>query len=264
MSAITKVYNNKEIRGDIRCAKTFSIPLDRLYEEEGFNIRQHTEENIELMAKAWLGDEQLPPVVVETQPSGTFKLIEGHRRRLGALRANEIRPGTVTHIEAKETTAHTEGEQLIYMAKTTHGVPLKSWEMSVIAGRLNDMGCTVEEIGEAINRGLSNVKHHLAVAALPEPVLDLIKQECIQDSLALEIYRKQGEQAVIDCVNGVKGRKVKRDDTQLWTPKTGKRAVEILSKTDVEYSNGKCSITLEPGEYEELLSAINKLKMESK
>ncbi|CAH9016225.1 putative DNA-binding protein [Vibrio phage 393E50-1] len=262
MSAITKVYNNKETRGDIRVQKTFMVPLERIYMEGGFNIREHEQHNVERMAEAWIEYEQLPPVVVETQPNGTFKLIDGHRRYLGANLANERGEG-ITHLEAKECTAKGELDQLVYMVGTTQGVSLKSWELSIIAKRLHDLSLTYDEIGDVIDRGVSNVKHHIAVGSLPSAIFNLVKEGKIQDSLALEIHRKQGEQAVLDAVTTAGPRKVKRDDTQLWTPKTGKRAVEILSGADVRTGDDKVSMTLSLEEFQELQDAINKLKLES-
>ena len=257
-----QVYKNTEKRGDIKVNKTFMVPLDRIYEEDGFNIRDHEEHNIERMADAFWEHEQLPPVVVETQPNGKFKLIDGHRRRLGALRCNEKYGQTITHLECKESTAKSELDQLVFMVGTTNNIPLKPWETSVIAKRLSDHGLDLKEIGTVIDRGLSNVKHHIAVASLPASVFELVKQGKIQDSLAVEINRKQGEQAVHDALSNAGNNKVKRSHTKLWTSKTGKESVSLLSTATITHSDSTTSFTVPKEDAELLLKAIEMLKLE--
>lgn len=264
MTSLRKIYDDKTLRGDMKKPNTFAVPLDRVYEEDGFNICQHDDESIAEMRDCWLSGTKLPPIIVESQNDGTFKLIDGHRRRLSACAANEIKPGCVTHLQAEESGLDTEVDQVKFMIGTKQTTPLKPWELSLVIKRLKDLGEDNESIAKTVKRGVSNVKHHIAVASLPPAVFELIKQGRIQDSLALEIYRKQCEQAVIDAVTMSKGPKVRREDTKLYNPKRGKRTVEILSEVSYTSKPDGSGVTFDiPTDLaQEIIAAIESLKYE--
>ena len=274
MATLGQIYKDTSLRDGITVNKTFMVPLDRIFEEQGFNVRSHNEENIIKTATAWRNGEDLPALLVESQEDGTFKLVDGHRRYHSALYANENYGCDITRIECKETKARTRVEQVALMCKSSEGVPLTSLERGKAYQRIQSEGKTNDEIAVIVNRSKADVQLHLSVAMLPESITRRIDSGEITASLAIELCRKQGEKAVDEAIEKAKSQgknQASRSHTTLWKPTMGKKLVEALFNDDMivkskpgEFPGGIVDVSMSYKMWELIQQTIQAFEGESK
>ncbi len=62
---ISAIYKNPETRGGITVKKSYNVPVDKIYIEEGFNVKGKIySDTVEGMVKAYIEGQTLPNIVV--------------------------------------------------------------------------------------------------------------------------------------------------------------------------------------------------------
>ena len=88
MKTLSKIYSDKETRNGIAVNKTYLVPVEQIYLEPGYNIREADEQHVEYFAQCWESGQPLPALTVIPDEKG-IRILDGQHRYLGALRAIE-------------------------------------------------------------------------------------------------------------------------------------------------------------------------------
>lgn len=267
MSTLGSIYQNKETRGDITVKKTYNVPVDRIYIEEGFNVKGKIyPDTVAAIYECYKRGDVLPELIVEPQDDGRFKIIDGHHRFTAIL--DLIKDG----LDYRRVTVRgfngSMVEQIALMINSSQGRNLNPVERAEAYGRLSVFNLTKEEIAEAFNVSVPSVIHHLAVSELASEVKEYISNGKIAADYALELSRKHTTEQIINIIDGTlkKGKKkATRKNTSSWRPAIGKSVVSMLSSVEVsEDDGGNVILVLTDQDYELLSKAIGCLGLEGK
>ena len=77
MPSLGQLYNDKD--AGLTTRKTYNVPLDKIYAEEGYNVRELNRAHVEEFRDAFIAGEYIPPLAVEVTERGV-KVIDGHHR----------------------------------------------------------------------------------------------------------------------------------------------------------------------------------------
>lgn len=260
---IGQIYNCKETRGDITVKKTFNIPVEQIFIEEGFNVKAKIyDETVDGLVKAYIAGDHVPDIVVEPQSLGMFKIIDGHHRFTAILKMIEMgydyRRVTVQGFKG------TKSQQVALMVTSSQGRNLNAVERAEAYARLDRFNVTRKEISEMFIVSLASVDYHLNVHNLPEEIKEYIIVGKIAADYALELCRKHELAKVIDIIEGVKTKKVTRSNTTAYRPAMGKSIVSLLAEVESrEIENGDIVATFTPEQWEVAQKAINALTEEA-
>ncbi|QZB86511.1 DNA binding protein [Salmonella phage seszw] len=220
MKTLSKIYSDKETRNGIAVNKTYLVPVEQIYLEPGYNIREADEQHVEYFAQCWESGQPLPALTVIPDEKG-IRILDGQHRYLGALRAIE-RGAPIVRIECKDFTGD-EADKIAFMVSSSQGKQLDPFERAKAYTRLKGFGWTNEEIAKKVGRSVSDVQMHLsqisytnAVAVTREHGDDAVK---VIDE-AVEEAKAQGKDKVTAKV--LKSKKIKPVD----------RLIELLKPAD--------------------------------
>lgn len=183
--------------------KTHMVPLQSIYIEEGFNVRDIDFDHVNEFKEAFIAGEYIPPLFVEVTEKGV-KVIDGHHRYLGALEA--VKSGhEIARIECKDFTG-TEADKIAFMITSSQGKPLSPTERAVAYHRLINQGFSVDEIAKKVKRSPTDVRHHLQLAECEPQIKAMVKAHEISSSDAIALQKEHGalaaqvaKQALIDA-----------------------------------------------------------------
>lgn len=183
--------------------KTHMVPLQSIYIEEGFNVRDIDFDHVNEFKEAFIAGEYIPPLFVEVTEKGV-KVIDGHHRYLGALEA--VKSGhEIARIECKDFTG-TEADKIAFMITSSQGKPLSPTERAVAYHRLINQGFSVDEIAKKVKRSPTDVRHHLQLAECEPQIKAMVKAHEISSSDAIALQKEHGalaaqvaRQALIDA-----------------------------------------------------------------
>ena len=193
MTTLSKVYANAETRNGIVVNKSYLVPIEQLYLEPGYNIREADEAHVDYFAQCWISGQPLPAIVVSVTEKG--KLIEdGQHRYLGALKAIEM-GHPVTRIECKDFIGD-EADKIAFMVSSSQGKQLDPFERAKAYVRLKGFGWTNEEIAKNVGRSVSDVQMHLSLGDVPPEIKERINLGQISYANAVAVTREHGDDAV--------------------------------------------------------------------
>lgn len=183
--------------------KTHMVPLQSIYIEEGFNVRDIDFDHVNEFKEAFIAGEYIPPLFVEVTEKGV-KVIDGHHRYLGALEA--VKSGhEIARIECKDFTG-TEADKIAFMITSSQGKPLSPTERAVAYHRLINQGFSVDEIAKKVKRSPTDVRHHLQLSECEPQIKAMVKAHEISSSDAIALQKEHGalaaqvaKQALIDA-----------------------------------------------------------------
>lgn len=183
--------------------KTHMVPLQSIYIEEGFNVRDIDFDHVNEFKEAFIAGEYIPPLFVEVTEKGV-KVIDGHHRYLGALEA--VKSGhEIARIECKDFTG-TEADKIAFMITSSQGKPLSPTERAVAYHRLINQGFSVDEIAKKVKRSPTDVRHHLQLAECEPQIKAMVKAREISSGDAIALQKEHGalaaqvaKQALIDA-----------------------------------------------------------------
>ncbi|QZB86658.1 DNA binding protein [Salmonella phage seszw] len=178
MKTLSKIYSDKETRNGIAVNKTYLVPVEQIYLEPGYNIREADEQHVEYFAQCWEG----------------IRILDGQHRYLGALRAIE-RGAPIVRIECKDFTGD-EADKIAFMVSSSQGKQLDPFERAKAYTRLKGFGWTNEEIAKKVGRSVSDVQMHLSRGDVPAEVKARISAGQISYTNAVAVTREHGDDAV--------------------------------------------------------------------
>lgn len=169
--------------------KTHMVPLQSIYIEEGFNVRDIDLEHVNEFKEAFIAGEYIPPLFVEVTERGV-KVIDGHHRYLGALEA--VKAGhEIARIECKDFTG-SEADKIAFMITSSQGKPLSPTERAIAYHRLINQGFSIDEIAKKVKRSPSDVRHHLQLAECEPQIKAMVKAHEISSSDAIALQKEHG------------------------------------------------------------------------
>lgn len=258
--SIGQLYKKQGSNGPIARRNEFTVLLDAVCVEEGFNVKgQIYREVVDSMKVAYTKGDYVPKMVVEPNADGTkFKVIDGHHR-FTALTELVDEGHEYRRVEV-EGFSGDQAAQVKLMITSSQGRNLTPLERSNGYDRLvNKFGWTRQEVADEFLVHLSSVAHHLAISELPDSIKDLIRADRIAADYAVEVYRKHGEAAVIAMVEGSGEVKATRKSTNAWRPASGKKVCTILKGINVR-PEGDCMVArFTPEEWEEVQTVLKTL-----
>lgn len=258
--SLGQLYKKQPSGGSIAVKKEFTVLLDAVYVEEGFNVKgQIYREVVDSMKVAYTKGDYVPKMVVEPNADGTkFKVIDGHHR-FTALTELVAEGHEYRRVEVEGFNGD-EAAQVKLMITSSQGRNLTPLERSNGYDRMvNKFGWTRQEVADEFLVHISSVAHHLAIAELPDSIKALIAADRIAADYAVEVHRKHGEAAVIAMVEGSGEVKATRKSTNAWRPASGKKVCTILKGINVR-PEGDCMVArFTPEEWEEVQAVLKTL-----
>lgn len=195
MTTLSKRYANAETRNGIAVNKTYLVPVDQLYLEPGYNIRDANEQHVEYFAQCWESGQPIPALTVIPDADGQqVKILDGQHRYLGALKAIE-RGAPIARIECKDFTGD-EADKIAFMVSSSQGKQLDPFERAKAYTRLKGFGWTNEEIAKKVGRSVSDVQMHLSLGDVPPEIKERINLGQISYANAVAVTREHGDEAV--------------------------------------------------------------------
>lgn len=237
MTSLGKIYSDKETRGGIVVNKGYQVPVDQLYLEPGYNIREADEQHVEYFAQCWESGQPIPALTVIPDADGKrIKILDGQHRYLGALRAIE-RGVPIARIECKDFTGD-EADKIAFMVSSSQGKQLDPLERAKAYVRLKGFGWTNEEIAKKVGRSVSDVQMHLSLGDVPDAIKERINAGQISYANAVAVTREHGDDAVNVIDAAVEEAKAQgKDKVTAKTIKAKKvkpidRLIELLKDAD--------------------------------
>lgn len=195
MTTLSKRYANAETRNGIAVNKTYLVPVDQLYLEPGYNIRDADEQHVEYFAQCWESGQPIPALTVIPDADGQqVKILDGQHRYLGAMKAIE-RGAPIARIECKDFTGD-EADKIAFMVSSSQGKQLDPFERAKAYVRLKGFGWTNEEIAKKVGRSVSDVQMHLSLGDVPPEIKERINLGQISYANAVAVTREHGDDAV--------------------------------------------------------------------
>lgn len=209
----------------IKVNKTFLVPMEHIYIEPGFNVRDLDPEHVESIRQGYDAGQPIPPITVKTTPQG-FKVIDGHHRYSAAELAG------VTRLECKEFLG-SDADVVALMITSSQGKNLSPIERGRAYQRLITMGLTTAEIADRVKRSRADVDNHLLLMSAGDTVLQAVATGAVGSSAVVKELRKSGADglAAVEAAVQVakeKGTKVKPADLNPFTKADYNRVMEIL------------------------------------
>lgn len=260
MANLRTVYNSKQTGTKVN--KTYMVPFDELYLEEGYNVREASPEHVEYFKNRWKKGDQIPALDVEVTERG-IKIIDGQHRYLGALEA--IKDGSkILRVECKDFVGD-EASKVSHMIKSSQGRSLSPLDRGRGYHRLTKLGWTIPQIADDVGRSESDVRNHLQLYQECSPYIQsLVRKGAIKDyTLALDITKKHGVFAdkfaakmMAKAESAGKGKITKSIAKPQFPAAKTKRLIELIYKSTKQVSqDGKRDYLLLPeGVRDEVMS----------
>ena len=156
MPSLGQLYNDKD--AGLTTRKTYNVPLDKIYAEEGYNVRELNRAHVEEFRDAFIAGEYIPPLAVEVTERGV-KVIDGHHRYHGALAAIEM-GHDIVRLECKDFVG-SEADKIAFMVTSSQGLALTPLERGAAYHRLQNQGWSPSEIATKVKRSESDILQHL-------------------------------------------------------------------------------------------------------
>lgn len=172
----------------------FSVDIDQLKEEEGFNPRDYndpnTEKHIENLAQAYTSGDIMPPPLMVKVVDGEILVRDGHCRLRGAKLARE-RGADVRRLQVIEFKGD-EIDQTALILTSNSGKKLTQLEAAKVFQKMKNLGLNEAKIGAKVGISGQRVRQMLALIDLPVEYKQLINEEKVSPTLAAEVYNAEG------------------------------------------------------------------------
>ena len=107
MPSLGQLYNDKD--AGLTTRKTYNVPLDKIYAEEGYNVRELNRAHVEEFRDAFIAGEYIPPLAVDRATCARLKAATRPDHRdadLAALVRSACRPGLAERVRAYRSRRH--------------------------------------------------------------------------------------------------------------------------------------------------------------
>lgn len=193
MSSLSLHYKSKSKNGtETTVKKTYLVPIDELYVEEGYNVREIDQEHVIEFRDAFVAGEYIPPLAVQVTEKG-IKIIDGHHRYYGALKA--IESGTeIPRIECKDFVG-SDADRIAFMITSSQGKPLTPLERAAAYQRLINQGWAPSEVAKKVKRSVKDVEHHLQLLTCGDDLIGMVRSGEVSATTAVALSKEHGNQA---------------------------------------------------------------------
>lgn len=255
IKTLRQTYRDADTRNQtgIKSVDSFTVPFDKLVIEPGHNVRyaEITDESVADLVEAYKAGEPIPPLVVKAYNTGTFVIDAGHRRHKALSQLQHLEE--FQRVQVMGNTLNPI-ETILFMVGENSGKNLNAVDMSVVCGKLRDLDLSPLEIAQRLSVSESKVNYHLTIAKMSDTVKQAILDDRIAADFAVEIFRKSGDQGVLDIIDG-KAEKVTRKSAGAWRPSMGKTIVTELFNAPAVRSGDTVTVTLTTEQYDALVAA---------
>ena len=258
MATLSQRYAAREsIGSDISTRKTFLVPLNEIYAEEGYNVRELNQAHVEEFRDAFIAGEFIPPLAVEITEEGV-KVIDGHHRYHGALLATAA-GHEVARLECKD-----------FVGTEADKIALSPIERGAAYQRLVSQGWTNAEIAKKVKRSESDILQHLQLQECTPYVKSLVRAGTMNYALAISINREHGVYADKEAARLMKkaedaGKtKVTKSIAQpQFSAKKARRMLELLFDAVPIVNGDSDMLMLSKGSKDEVMQIISDYRNEA-
>lgn len=201
MTTLSQYYAQKSKNGtSTTTKKTFMVPVEEIYLEEGTNIRPVYPEHAEYMRDCWIDGSDLPPLSVVVTERGVM-VIDGQHRFVGAKLAIDM-GHPIPRIECKDFVG-TELDKLAHMAKSSQGKPITPLQRAGAYNRAKRQGHTTAEIAKAFGRSVADVEAHLQLLSSGDVLIGMVESGEVAATTAVALSREHGPKAGTIAAEGL-------------------------------------------------------------
>lgn len=201
MTTLSQYYAQKSKNGtSTTTKKTFMVPVEEIYLEEGANIRPVDQEHAEYMRDCWIDGSDLPPLSVVVTERGVM-VIDGQHRFVGAKLAIDM-GHPIPRIECKDFVG-TDLDKLAHMAKSSQGKPITPLQRAGAYNRAKRQGHTTAEIAKAFGRSVADVEAHLQLLSSGDVLIGMVESGEVAATTAVALSREHGPKAGIIAAEGL-------------------------------------------------------------
>jgi ParB family transcriptional regulator, chromosome partitioning protein len=197
----TSIKDYMKGRRDVYMLNPFDIEI-----EPGFNARDVTrpevQEHIDNLAKSIKEIGLQRPLKVRMK-NNKPKLIDGECRLRATIRAIEVYEAEIVAIPVTTTDkTMTDAEATLALVVENSGLDLNALEKSVVFKRLVAFGWSLNEIAERAGLSAVRVSQLIELAAVPDSVKEMIRNDEIAPTLAWSIAKENDfdEKATLRCI----------------------------------------------------------------
>lgn len=212
MAGIYEAAKKNDLDLGIKVNKTFLVPKELIYIEEGHNIRAIDPEHVEMFRAAYADNRPVPPLFVTIQSQG-LRVEEGHHRKMAGDQVPEL-----THFEVK-LVENDPVSITSLMITTSQGKPLSPLERARAYQRLAVQGLNSQQIAEEVKRSRPHVEQHLMLLNADEETVRLVESGEVKMTTAIQVIREHGNNA---------GKQLKKAVEQAKVTGNGKVTTESL------------------------------------
>jgi ParB-like chromosome segregation protein Spo0J len=228
MAEKQKSYRDLIAEGTASRANAIKVRIQDIYEQPGFNLRdpdavdengETFEEGINRFAEYIAAGGTFPPIEIRIRSEGGVWVVDGHRRRLAVLRAMEL--GAPLADKNGDVWIHTiafEGndvDRLTRIMTSNESRKLTDLERANGYKRLAAFGLSSSDIAARVGRSRPHVEQLLILANANHDVQEMVKAGKVSATTAIELVRKEGENAgavLGEKVAAAGGGRVKKGD----------------------------------------------------
>lgn len=185
-------------KGVFKRNKLFSIQLENLHVQEGFNLRENDEglkDHVAAIADFIMQGGQLPPLLVRIAEDGRVMIVDGHCRFGGYTLAKE-RGYAVEWLDVLPFRGD-DNDAVAMIMHSASGKPLTPLETAEGYKRLHDAGMTPIEIGKRFGKTRQSVDGLLLVGNAHPKIKKMIRDGVVTAAIAATAIRQHGEQASV-------------------------------------------------------------------
>lgn len=218
LELIEKDYDKVLVAGSIKAAMRdtgsgsrdlWQVPIDQIRVLEGLNPRVMNDaykEHIRgladsILSEGFFQDCPLSGYVAKEGESQTIYIYSGHSRLAAAKLANM----EGAQIERLPVVVSTQGLSMeditVALIRGNGGKNLSYFESAIVCKRLVRYGMELDEIARRTGITVPLVKNRLQLMAAPAPLRELVANDKLSATLAIELLAKHGEN-VMNAVNG--------------------------------------------------------------
>lgn len=264
MPSLGQLYNDKD--AGLTTRKTYNVPLEKIYAEEGYNVRELNQAHVEEFRDAFIAGEYIPPLAVEVTEQGV-KVIDGHHRYHGALAAVEM-GHEIVRLECKDFTG-SEADKIAFMVTSSQGLALTPLERGAAYYRLQNQGWSPAEIASKVKRSESDILQHLKLHECTPYIKKLVREGSMNYAIAIDIAREHGVYADREASRLMKKAEAagkKKITKSIAKPQfnagKARRFLELLS-TCQDNEDGAMTFSVPPALQAELISILQEFRYES-
>lgn len=181
----------------------FMIPVDKLQPMPGFNARiknakywEKVQEIADSQAEnGFYTDKPISCYVIKQEGNDVIVYDDGHRR-IDAVKVNIERGINIELVPCVIRPATNLTDMTVRLVTANSGEQLTPMEIAIVCKRLQGYGLDNATIAKRLAFSVAYVGQLLSLTAAPQQIIDLVQDEKISATLAVDTIRNEGEAAV--------------------------------------------------------------------